>query len=290
MVAIAIQQEQYKTYTLSDESTQTCLEVVPERGGIITRWQVQGQNILYLDAARFANPELTVRGGIPILFPICGNLPDNTYTHNGQTYTLKQHGFARDLPWEVVDQSTDEESASLSLQLTSSEQTHKSYPFDFQVVFTYRLQGNLLKIDQQFTNHSVEPMPFSTGLHPYFEVADKSQLQFDIPGTEFFNQRAQTVDPFPGHFDFELDEIDAAFRHVNRQTAIATDASRRLRLTLTYDPIYSTVVFWTVKGKDFYCLEPWTASRNALNTGEDLIYLEPGASLKVTVQLVATFE
>jgi len=30
-----------------------------------------------------------------------------------------------------------------------------------------------------------------------------------------------------------------------------------LKLTLEYDDHYSTLVFWTVKGKDFYCLEPW---------------------------------
>jgi D-hexose-6-phosphate mutarotase len=33
---------------------------------MITRWQVQGQDILYLDAERFADPTLTVRGGVPM--------------------------------------------------------------------------------------------------------------------------------------------------------------------------------------------------------------------------------
>jgi galactose mutarotase-like enzyme len=59
--------------------------------------------MLYLDVERFANPELSIRGGVPILFPICGNLPDNCYTYNGQQYTLKQHGFGRYLPWEVTE-------------------------------------------------------------------------------------------------------------------------------------------------------------------------------------------
>lgn len=95
MFAIALQQQQYKTYILSDSSAQSRLEVVPERGGIITSWPIQSQELLYLDAERFANPDLTVRGGIPILFPICGNLFDNTYTYNGQQYKLKQHGFAQ---------------------------------------------------------------------------------------------------------------------------------------------------------------------------------------------------
>ncbi|MDX2216493.1 MAG: hypothetical protein SFY66_24735 [Oculatellaceae cyanobacterium bins.114] len=288
MFAIAIQQEQYKTYFLSDQAAQSQIEVVPERGGIVTRWQFQGHDIFYLDEARFTNPELTVRGGIPILFPICGNLPDNTYTHKGQVYTLKQHGFAREMPWEVVDQGT-EDSASLSLQLTSNEQTRAVYPFDFQVVFTYKLHGNSLELHQRFTNHSSDPMPFSTGLHPYFAVADKSQLQLDIPGTEFFNQQTQSIETYSGQFDFEQDEIDAAFRNVTRQTATATDVNAKFRLTLDYDALYSTVVFWTVKGKDFYCLEPWTAPRNALNTGDHLTHLDPGATLEAIVKFSIDF-
>jgi galactose mutarotase-like enzyme len=137
MFAIAVEQGQYKTYTLSDQTTKTSLEVIPERGGIVTRWRVQGQEIFYLDVPRLTDPTLTVRGGIPILFPICGNLPANTYTLNGQSYTLKQHGFARELPWEVVDQATDDR-ASITLSLTSNDQTRAVYPFDFQLLLPIR--------------------------------------------------------------------------------------------------------------------------------------------------------
>lgn len=286
MFAIAQEQRQYKTYILTDQTTQSRLEVVPERGGIITQWQVNGQELLYLDAERFANPELSVRGGIPILFPICGNLPNDTYTHNGQTYTLKQHGFARNLAWNVVEQMTQSE-AGIVLRLTSTDQTRAVYPFDFQITFTYRLQGTSLLIQQQIVNQSSESMPFSMGLHPYFQVSDKSQLQFDIPATQFQDQQDRTVHSFAGTFDFEQDEIDVAFRTLSRQSARATDRNRRI--TLDYSSIYSTLVFWTIKGKAYYCLEPWTAPRNALNTGEHLTQLAPGSSLDATVRLAANF-
>jgi len=284
--AIATEQRQYKTYLLSDQAANSRLEVVPERGGIVTSWQVQGQELLYLDAERFANPEMTVRGGIPILFPICGNLPNNTYTHNGQTYTLKQHGFARDLPWEVTEQVSQDE-VSITLVLNSNAQTLAVYPFEFQVAFTYQLQGDTLAIRQQFTNQSDEPMPFSVGLHPYFVTADKTQLQFDIPATELLDQRSQTVESFSNQFDFERDEIDVAFRELSHRSATASDRSQGVQLTLSYESPYSTVVFWTVKGKEFYCLEPWTAGRNALNTGDRLTHLAPSDTLETTVRLTA---
>lgn len=286
MFAIATEQRQYKTYCLSNQTNQAYLEVVPERGGIITSWRVQGQELLYLDAERFANPELTVRGGIPILFPICGNLPNNTYNHNGQTYTLKQHGFARDLPWEVSDQVT-QDGVSITLVLNSNAQTLAVYPFKFQVAFTYQLQGDTLAIHQRFTNQSDESMPFSVGLHPYFVTADKSQLQFDIPAAELLDQRSQAIESFSNQFDFERDEIDVAFRELSRRSATVSDRSQGVQITLAYESPYSTVVFWTVKGKEFYCLEPWTAGRNALNTGDRLTHLAPSSSLETTVRLTA---
>ncbi|MBD2066973.1 aldose epimerase [Leptolyngbya sp. FACHB-671] len=288
MFAIDLEQKQYKTYILSDQIGQSRLEVVPERGGIITSWQIRGKEMLYLDAERFANPELTVRGGIPILFPICGNLPGNTYTYQGQSYTLKQHGFARDLPWEVTDRVT-QDGASLTLVLNSSDQTRAVYPFDFQLIFTYRLQGNSLEIHQRYANHSAEAMPFSTGLHPYFQVSDKTQLQFGIPSNQFQNQRDKSVQSFSGQFDFDLDEIDASFWQLSGQSATVADLGQQTRLKLDYAPIYSTLVFWTVKGKDFYCLEPWSAPRNALNTGDRLTHLASGETLETFVQLTADF-
>ncbi|MBD3562708.1 aldose epimerase, partial [Planktothrix sp. FACHB-1355] len=244
--------------------------------------------ILYLDAERFADPNLSVRGGIPILFPICGNLPDNTYTHKEKQYTLKQHGFARDLPWEVANQVTQDQ-VSITLVLESDDVTRKVYPFDFKLSFTYQIRGNTLQIRQCYTNLSDEQMSFSTGLHPYFYTFDKTQLQFRIPATEYQDQRNKTIHPFTGSFDFDTDEIDVAFRDVRSPFASVTDTSRNLRLSLSYDEAYSTLVFWTVKGKDYYCLEPWSAPRNALNTGENLIHVEPEATFETLVSLTASF-
>ncbi|MBD0266291.1 MAG: aldose epimerase [Tolypothrix sp. Co-bin9] len=288
MFAIALQEQQYKTYVLTDAQTNSQLEVVPERGGIITKWRVNGEEIFYLDAERFTNPELSVRGGNPILFPICGNLPDNTYTYQGKQYTLKQHGFARDLPWDVTNQVTQDK-ASLTVVLNSNEQTRAVYPFDFEVAFTYQMQGNTLEVQQNYTNKSSEPMPFSFGFHPYFAISDKTQLEFEIPSKEYQDQKTKEMHSFNGNFDFNRDEIDVAFKQLTSQSASVTDHSRKLKLTLDYDDAFPILVFWTLKGKDFYCLEPWSAPRNSINTGEHLTVLEPGASYSASFKLTANF-
>lgn len=288
MFTIAVQQQQYKTYILSDETVGSQLEVVPERGGIITRWRIQGQEIFYLDTERFTHPDLSVRGGNPILFPICGNLPDNIYTHNGQRYTLKQHGFARELPWEATEQKT-EDKASLTVVLNSNEQTKAVYPFDFQLAFTYELQGNTLEVHQVYKNLSSTPMPFSAGFHPYFLCGDKTQLEVNIPSGQYQDNKTKEIHSSNGKFDFSQDEIDFAFGQLTSQSAAVIDNSRKLKLHLDYDDFSTWLVFWTVKGKEFYCLEPWSATRNSLNTGENLTVLAPGASYSASIKFTADF-
>lgn len=285
MFTIANTQTQYLTYRLENLETQTALEVVPERGGIITQWQVQGQPILYLDSERFRQPELSVRGGIPILFPICGNLPNNTYTHAGQSYSLKQHGFARDLPWQVVDTQAGLESANLTLRLVSNAMTRSLYPFDFELDFTYRLTPTELVIDQSYRNRSAEAMPFSAGFHPYFQVTDKSQLQFDLPATELQDQKSTLTQAFAGQFDFAQPEIDVAMKELSRQVSTVIDPSQGRRLTLAASSDFSVLVFWTLQDKAFYCLEPWTAGRNALNTGDRLLLLPPEGVMEMSMSL-----
>lgn len=283
MFKIIQENRQYQTYTISNENCS--IEIVPERGGIITSWKVKNQELLYLDKQRFTDPNLSVRGGIPILFPICGNLPDNVYTYEQKKYTLKQHGFARDLPWEVTSETAQNDSASITLTLKSNQETLLIYPFEFEVNFTYQLSNNILKIEQNYTNKSLVRMPFSTGLHPYFAINNKSQLKFNIPANEYQDQKTKTVHPWQGNFDFSQTEIDAAFMPINANSTSMIDQETGLELAINFSDLYSLIVFWTLNDKDYVCLEPWTGPRNSLNSGVGLIYLDPETTVNTWVEM-----
>ena len=82
--------------------TKDSLRIVPERGGLITSWVCQGREMLYFDQSRFMDKSKSIRGGIPILFPICGDLPDNKFYFENRSYSMKQHGFARDMAWDLT--------------------------------------------------------------------------------------------------------------------------------------------------------------------------------------------
>lgn len=288
MYKVSSQQKQYKTYILSDDSTDSQIEVVPERGGIVTSWRINGQEVFYLDSDRFTHPELSVRGGNPVLFPLCGNLPNDTYNVDGQDIKIKQHGFARELAWKATKQS-DVDKASLTVELGSNDQTKLVYPFDFHLAFTYQLQGDTLEIHQEYQNLSSTPMPFSSGFHPYFLCGNKNQIEADIPSINYQDNRTKENVAFDGKFNFDQDEIDAVFGNLSSRSTAIIDNDRKLKIALNYDDFYTYLVFWTVKGKDFYCLEPWSATRNALNTKEHLTVLAPNSSCTSVVKITANF-
>jgi galactose mutarotase-like enzyme len=285
---VSSQQKQYNTYILSDDSINSQIEVVPERGGIVTSWRINGQEVFYLDTERFTHPDLSVRGGNPILFPLCGNLPNETYSLDGKEYKIKQHGFARELPWTATTLSNDGK-AALTIELSSNEQTKVSYPFDFHLNFTYKLCGNTLEIHQEYKNLSSTPMPFSSGFHPYFLCGDKNQIEVDIPSTSYEDNRTKENFAFDGKFNFDQDEIDSVFGQLASRSTSVIDRDRKLKIEIEYDDFYTYLVFWTVKGKDFYCLEPWSATRNSLNTKEYLTVLAPNASRTSVVKITANF-
>ncbi|MEM9807170.1 MAG: aldose epimerase, partial [Cyanobacteria bacterium P01_D01_bin.56] len=145
------------------------------------------------------------------------------------------------------------------------------------------LKGNTLEPRFRHTNLSEDVMPFSTGTHPYFAVTDKTKLIFDLPSTDYKVKGGNQVFAFDGKFDFDQDEIDVAFINLTGQTATVKDGNSTL--SITYDENYSTLVFWTVKGKDFYCLEPWSGPRNAMNTGDFLLSAAPQETVETFISM-----
>ncbi|MFK8182078.1 MAG: aldose epimerase [Phormidesmis sp.] len=297
MYAISKKEQQYDTYILNDQTSGARLEVVPERGGIITKWDIGATSITYLNEERFKDPSKSVRGGFPILFPICGNLIDNRYEINGKTYTLQQHGFAREMAWTVTDKGVKPDTADapggafIQLQLTSTPETLAKYPFEFELQYTYRLQGHRVIIEQGVTNRSEQPMPFAAGLHPYFlcdsQQDAKSKFVLDFAANQYNDNIDKTDKVYDTPLDWNVPEIDIAFHPLSAQKASVTDPNRGVSIVMDYDKPFNTLVFWTVEGKSFYCLEPWSAPRHVLNTGIDAITLAPGESKTLTVIFTA---
>ena len=129
-ISFAKKIDPYTHWEYSNSKYNSLIRIVPERGGLITEWKSEGKDLLYFDLDRFLVKDKSVRGGIPILFPICGDLSES-YAIKGNKYFLKQHGFARNLPWSI-DLLKDK--SGIRLKLVDTKYSRSCFPFYFTIL------------------------------------------------------------------------------------------------------------------------------------------------------------
>ena len=258
--------------------------IAPVRGAIACMFAVGRQTVLYMDVETLNDPTKNVRGGVPVLFPSPGKLADDRWARDGQQGAMKQHGFARNLAWHVVESTA----TSATLRLESTAETRAQYPWDFVFDMVFTLRGTSLALEQHVTNKSGTPMPFGVGFHPYFQIADgdKSNARITTKATRAFdNVTKQNID-LAGPIDLTKKEVDLhLLDHGSTESSLITPAGT---VTLQGSPEYTHWVVWTLAGKDFVCLEPWTCPGNALNTGDRVISLAPSATRSLALVIEYT--
>lgn len=273
------QDRQYKIFELKDNEHDSYVKLAPERGGIITGFGINGQEILYMDEDTFYDSTKYVRGGNPILFPICGTLNSGEYVYNGDKYKMENHGLVRNYPWQVVGTDVNDK-ASIKIKFKSSDITKKYYPFDFEMVYTYTLKGNVLTIDQEYINNSEVDMPVYAGFHPYFNITNKSKLKYEIDASLYFDFEGNDVKSYNGFIDMTDEDKSKIFLDVKSNHLSFYDEGFKRKISMEYSSEFKYIVLWSVIGKNFICIEPWMAKPDSMNTKEDLYFIKPHDSYK----------
>jgi galactose mutarotase-like enzyme len=274
-----------ETLELYDDQARSAVSIVPGRGAIATKFRVGDRELLYLDEATLQDPQKNVRGGIPVLFPSPGKLDGDRFERDGARGSMKQHGFARELPWDVTEIG-ERDAAQATLVLMANEATRAAFPWDFRLSITFSLAAARLRLDVRVENASSRPMPFAFGVHPYFLVTDKERARIATKATRAFDNVAKEVVPFRG-FDLTAREVDLhLLDHGSTESALTYGDGARLAIRGSAE--LTRWVVWTVEGKSYVCVEPWTAPANALNTGESLLEVAAGGSRALWVELQLT--
>jgi galactose mutarotase-like enzyme len=272
-----------ETHVLHDHETKARVVLAPSRGGMLTRFSLDGEPVLFLDEASLRDKTKNVRGGVPILFPIAGKLAGDTLSLDGANFPMKQHGFARNLPWKVeAERAADE--ASVTLVLRDDDTTRAQYPFSFAVTFVYRLRDGVLRIEQRFENTGDKPMPIQPGLHPYFALPDarKREARVFTDATRAWDNKAGQATTIRGGIDLVAEEVDLhLLDHRPREARLQRPGMRNV--TLRFGEDQKVLVVWTLRGRDFVCVEPWTRSANALNEGKGIVVPPGGAHVTLLV-------
>lgn len=274
--------------------------VVTVRGGALRELRFGDRNIVVGFGPEGAVPDY--RGVICAPWP--NRLADGTYTYAGKSYaaTVNEpergsalHGLAIHLPWEVREAAADR--AVLACHIPAGP----GYPGTLDLTVTYSLSDDGLHGTVHAVNTGTVAAPYGVCPHPYL-VAGPSPLDdwsLELPAGTYLEVTPDRLLPVglrqvdAGAFDFRSPgrlgtvKIDHAFTDISRDAA----GLARVRVL---DPSGTGVELeWGAEwpwvqvhtgdkpvGPDRLGLavEPMTCPPDALNSGTDLIHLQPGQS------------
>jgi galactose mutarotase-like enzyme len=242
----------------------------------------------------------------PVLFPIVGRLRNDTLVHEGRSYHLTQHGFARDRRFSWVRRFP----TGCVLALRDDAQTRTMYPFPFRFEIHYSIEDLTLAVTFRVTNSGDTVLPASMGAHPAFRWPLVSGLAKEAYLLTF---DADETAPIRGVADGLLTDAVRPSpingRHLPLEEQLFSDdalilphpASRSVRFAAAQGPAvtvawagFTQLGLWSRTGGDFLCIEPWSGMASPSDfTGEFmhkpwLMLIPPGesrsAAYRITVE------
>ena len=250
----------------------------------------------------------------PILFPIVGVLKDSKAESAEGTISLARHGLARLNEFKVVEQST----SSVTLQLKSTEETRKSYPYDFELKLIFSVDGDTLTQTYEVTNPANVVLPFTLGAHPAFNIpipgVEASSLdQYHLSFTRSWTSYGPSITDeglcdytTPQRLIVDSDTLPLSWELIDREKTITLENVPDRRITLaasTEAPSEAHGIQMDFEGFDylgiwsatpgcpFVALEPWCGIADTVDCDgifehkPGIISLEPGQSIAKTLSI-----
>jgi len=258
------------------ESDRAAVQLLPGRGGLVTSLRVGAEELLFLEASTVLDASKSVRGGVPVLWPFAGRLAGDRYEMEGREYLMRQHGFARNRAWDVHARGVDDGVPWVTLVQRDDDETRAVFPWPFELRYTVRLAGAELRMTLEAENKGATPMPHAPGFHPYFVVPDEAKAELRVETDATWGLDHRTGKTFAlGEVDFTAEELDLHLQdHGLPGTLLRRPGARPIRLG--WDDGFAALVLWTLRGRDFVCVEPWAAHGGAFPSGEGVRTVAPG--------------
>ena len=250
----------------------------------------------------------------PILFPIVGVLKDSKAESAEGTISLARHGLARLNQFEVVEQSP----SSVTFQLKSTEETRKSYPYDFELKLIFSVDGDTLTQSYKVTNPANVVLPFTLGAHPAFNIPipgveaaslDQYHLSFTRSWTSYgpsITDEGLCDYTTPQRLIVDSDTLPLSWELIDREKTITLEDVPDRRITLAANAEASSEAhgiqmdfegfdylgIWSAApGCPFVALEPWCGIADTVDCDgifehkPGIISLEPGQSIAKTLNI-----
>ena len=147
------------------------------------------------------------------------------------------------------------------------------------------LKEKSLQISVKIFNQSEEgTMPFSFGLHPYFQVTNLQKLKIDGLPEKCIDQTNMKVTNALDQIRI-LDKGVDFLSYPSCSIKLFDSLSRNVIELIHHEPMDTTVI-WTDPPRPMVCLEPWTSPRNSLLTGDRKLEVKP----KEYIELFTAFK
>lgn len=246
-------------------------------------------------------------GCAPVLFPICGRFFETRYTCEGKEYSMGTHGFARTSEFSAVSASDKH----VTLSLKANETTKSQYPFDFELVLTYTLDGDKITCKADIKNTGDKILPAAYGAHPGFNVPldggsfedyyiefgeDCSPDELMFSATCFNTGKKKAWALKDGrvlplrHSLFDIDGV--FFSGMARKATLKSDSSERY-VTLVFDDMpYLGLWHMPRTSAPYVCIEPWCGlpsydgQIDDLATKNDMFRILAGKEKSITYSMI----
>jgi galactose mutarotase-like enzyme len=214
----------------------------------------------------------------PILFPIVGRLKNDVLRHQGKTFPMTQHGFARDqtFDWRARERT------SCTLDLTDNAASRLRFPFAFRLAVTYAVDDVHLDVRFEISNTGDEILPASLGGHPAFNWPLLPELPKQAYGIHFAKDEPapirrltggllrQKPEPTPIKGSYlalseQLFADDAVILDHPASSSIRYAADRGPAIELQWQGFRELGIWSKPDGAPFLCLEPWRGFASPLD-------------------------
>ncbi len=248
-------------------TTRTAAIRVSPLGGFLTRLNLGGYDLLYLDHDEYlnkANLESSKHYGAPFLSP------------PGVNSGYPRHGYARNTVWEVVGNS------GRSLSLFANVQ-------GLDYLQTYKLHADELRIDIVVENNTTIPMPCETGYHYYFDVSPENVLLSEtLDGLNAWDNielKYTKVDLQQVYDKLQQGTIDLHITNTDRNILKFYDKEKAVLVVLKmHSPIIENNTFVLFADQNFpgrTAIETWSAPQGTVNHNSSRgTMINPGESVK----------
>ena len=206
-------------------------------GAYIIEFNKDGEQIFYPKKEIKVTNTSKIRGGNHVCLP-----------HFGVSEKINQsnHGFARSLEWEILEENEDKLILTLQAAVKGYEQ--------MKVTLEYSLEDNIFISKLTVENLGEKSFSISPAFHPYFSYKDVNSLKVNGEMLEITDQVRESL------FQGQVEEIELDGKKISLE-------NKNL----------NKFVIWTDELDKYICIEP-TYNYDALNRDRDLIQIEKGES------------